>query len=376
MTITEMISKRANLWEQAKNVLDTKSVDGVLMAEDQQTYDRICADIDALSTNIENHNRLSQREKILNAPTSTPILNGVGAQKKYGTMDSYLRKGVVDLSMKESDDADGGYTVDDEFHNEIVKSLDSSNVLRSISRVIITSNGDYKIPVLDGHAVAAWTEEEGAYNESKQTYAQKTLGAHKMTVYSKVSEELLRDSAFNIEQFLAEDFGRAFGNLEEEAFVSGDGVGKPTGILAAEADIVGEADKIKTDDLLDIYFGLKSVYGKNATWLMNRDTVKAIRKLKDQNGQYIWTPGLNAGGDDMILGRPVKTTDAMPTIASGNKTIVFGDFSYYWIADRQKMTVKRLNELFALTGQVGFSAMARVDAKAVLSEAFKIFKQA
>ena len=114
---------------------------------------------------------------------------------------------------------------------------------------------------------------------------------------------------------------------------------------------------------------------KKATWVVNDSTIKAIRKLKDNNGQYLWQPGLTANAPDTILGRPVKTSAFMPSIAAGAKSIIFGDFKYYWIADRQGRTFKRLNELYATTGQVGFLASQRVDGRLILPEALKVLKQ-
>ena len=110
-------------------------------------------------------------------------------------------------------------------------------------------------------------------------------------------------------------------------------------------------------------------------WVLNDSTIKAIRKLKDNNGQYLWQPSLAAGTPDMILGRPIKTSAYMPAMAAGAKTIAFGDFSYYWIADRQGRSFKRLNELFAASGQVGFLASQRVDGKMILAEAVKVLVQ-
>ena len=129
------------------------------------------------------------------------------------------------------------------------------------------------------------------------------------------------------------------------------------------------------DELMDLYYSLKSPYRKKSVWVLNDSTIKAIRKLKDNNGQYLWQPSLTAGAPDMILGRPIKTSAYMPAIAAGAKTIAFGDFSYYWIADRQGRSFKRLNELFAATGQVGFLASQRVDGKMILAEAVKVLVQ-
>jgi HK97 family phage major capsid protein len=135
------------------------------------------------------------------------------------------------------------------------------------------------------------------------------------------------------------------------------------------------ATAVTADELMDLYYSLKSPYRKKSVWVLNDSTIKAIRKLKDNNGQYLWQPSLTVGTPDTILGRPVKTSAYMPAIAAGAKTIAFGDFSYYWIADRQGRSFKRLNELFAATGQVGFLASQRVDGKMILAEAVKVLEQ-
>ena len=130
-----------------------------------------------------------------------------------------------------------------------------------------------------------------------------------------------------------------------------------------------------SDELMDLFYSLKSPYRKKAVWVLNDSTIKAVCKLKDSTGQYLWQPSLVAGTPDTLLGRPVKTSAYMPVIAAGAKTIAFGDFSYYWIADRQGRSFKRLNELYAANGQVGFLGSQRVDGKLVLSEAVKVLAQ-
>jgi HK97 family phage major capsid protein len=196
----------------------------------------------------------------------------------------------------------------------------------------------------------------------------------------KVSEELLNDSVFNLEAYIAKEFARRIGTKEEEAFFIGDGTGKPTGIFNATGGATlgvtaASATAITVDEVMDLFYSLKSPYRKNATFIMNDATVKAIRKLKDGSGQYIWQPSITAGTPDTILNRPVKTSTYVPTIASAAKSIAFGDFGYYWVADRQGRSFQRLNELYAATGQVGFKATQRVDGKLILPEAIKVLQQ-
>ena len=277
-------------------------------------------------------------------------------------------------------DSEGGYLVPDEYERTLVEALEEENIFRQLANVIQTSSGDRKIPVVASKGTASWIDEEGAYTESDDSFAQVSIGAYKLGTMIKVSEELLNDSVFDLESYIAREFARRIGTKEEEAFFTGDGTGKPLGILAtsggAETGVTAaSATAVTADELMDLFYSLKSPYRKNAVWILNDSTIKAIRKLKDNNGQYLWQPSLVAGTPDTILGRPVKTSTYMPAIAAGAKTIAFGDFSYYWIADRQGRSFKRLNELYAANGQVGFLGSQRVDGKLILSEAVKVLTQ-
>ena len=180
--------------------------------------------------------------------------------------------------------------------------------------------------------------------------------------------------------FISKEFGRRCGAKEEDAFFNGDGSGKPTGVLdgtyGAEVGVTAaSATAITADEVIDLFYSLKAPYRKRAVWILNDSTVKAIRKLKDGNGQYLWQPSLTAGTPDTILGRPVYTSAYVPSIAAGKKTIIFGDLSYYWVADRQGRTFKKLSELYATTDQTGFMATQRVDGKLILREAVKVLVQ-
>ena len=230
------------------------------------------------------------------------------------------------------------------------------------------------------HGSAAWIDEEGAYTESDETFGQVQLDAHKVGTVIKVSEELLNDSAFDLEGYIRSEFIRRIGDKEEEAFLNGNGTAKPTGILnttgGAQVGVTAAgATAITADELIDLYYSLKAPYRKNAVWVLNDSTVKVIRKLKDSNGNYLLQPALKDGEVSTILGRPYFTSEPAPEIAAGAKTVIFGDLSYYWIGDRQGISFRRLNELYAGNGQVGFLASKRLDGKTVLPEAIKVLQQ-
>jgi HK97 family phage major capsid protein len=277
-------------------------------------------------------------------------------------------------------DTEGGYLVPDEFERTLVEALEDENIFRTLANVITTSSGDRKIPVVASKGTASWVDEEGIIPESDDSFGQVSIGAYKLATLIKVSEELLNDSVFNLEAYISKEFARRIGNKEEDAFFTGDGAGKPTGILGATGGAqigvtAASATALTIDEVLDLFYSLKAPYRNRAVFVMNDATVKAIRKLKDGQGQYLWQPSLQAGTPDTILNRPLRTSAYVPVPAASAKSIVFGDFSYYWVADRQGRVFKRLNELYATTGQVGFLATQRVDGKLILPEAIKVIQQ-
>lgn len=397
--ILELREKRAKAWDAAKQFLDAKrGADGMLSEEDTATYDKMEQDVMNLGKEIERLERQAAIDAELSKATSTPLTGKPGAkmgkdevEKTGRASDEY--KGSfwnamrvkapmpsVLNALQEGTDSEGGYLVPDEFERTLVEALEEENVFRTLAHVIKTSSGDRKIPVVASKGTASWVDEEGAYTESDDAFSQVSIGAYKLGTMIKVSEELLADSVFDLEAYISKEFARRIGAREEESFFNGDGKGKPLGILAAAggAEVgvtAASATAITADEVIDLFYSLKAPYRKNAVWLLNDATVKQIRKLKDTTGQYLWQPSLVAGTPDTILGRPVKTSAFMPTAAAGAKTIAFGDFKYYWIVDRQGRTFKKLSELYAANGQVGFMGTQRVDGKLILPEAIKVLQQ-
>ena len=389
--ILELREKRAKAWEVAKSFLDSKrGEDGLLSAEDTAAYEKMEQEVVDLGKEIERLERQAAIDAELNKPVSEPITNKPnnnldGEEKKGRATDKYKktfwnamrRKNFYDVenALQVGTDSEGGYLVPDEFEHTLVEALEVENFFRSIATVIKTSSGDRKIPVAATKGTASWIDEEGAYPESDDSFGQVSIGAYKVATMLKVSDELLNDSVFDLEAYISKEFGRRIGAKEEEAFFTGDGKGKPTGIFnaagGASDGVTTAAAGITFDDVMDLFYAVKSPYRKKAVWVLNDTTVKALRKLKDNNGNYIWQPSVQAGQPDMILNRPYHTSAYVPEVAAGAKVMAFGDFSYYWIADRQGRSFKRLNELFAANGQVGFLASQRVDGKLILSEAVK-----
>jgi HK97 family phage major capsid protein len=391
--IIELREKRAKAWDAAKAFLDTKRTpEGLLSAEDTAIYDKMETDVVALGKEIERLERQSAIDAELAKATSNPITNKPtgAAEEKTGRASGDYKKafwnamrgrGVpgIQNALQIGTDSEGGYLVPTEFETTLTAALEDENVIRQLAKVI-TTGGDRKIPVVATKGSASWVDEEGAIPESDDTFGQVSLGAFKLATMIKVSEELINDSAFDLETYIAQSFAGRMGSREEEAFLVGNGTGKPTGIFAATGGgqvgvTAASATAITLDEILDLFYSLKSPYRRSATFVMNDATVKAVRKLKDSTGQYLWQPSVKEATPDTILSRPLVTSSYVPEIASGKKTVAFGDFSYYWIADREGRVFKRLNELYAANGQVGFMCTQRVDGKLILPEAIKVLQQ-
>lgn len=390
MTIQELRKKRAKAWDTARDFLDNKrNASGVLSEEDSKTYDALEAEVVNLGKEIKRLERQEQIDAEMRKPTSQPILGTPATpdnQTKTGTAsaeytaafwNNIRNRNWIDVrnDLQVGTDTEGGFLVPDEFEKKLISALEEENVFRPLATKIQTSSGDRKIPVITQKGEATWMEEEEAYTLSDDAFGQIALSAYKVGTAIKISEELLNDSVFDLPSYIAKEFARRIGTKEEEAFLIGDGKGKPTGIFAATggaengATTTGAA--ITFDDVIELFYSLKSPYRKKAVWVLNEQTVKALRKIKDNTGNFIWQPSVSAGLPDTILNRPYVTSVYAPTIAAGAKAIAFGDYSYYWVADRQGRSLKRLNELFAMNGQVGFLASQRVDGKLILPESVK-----
>ena len=391
MTIQELREKRNKAWDTARDFLDSKrNASGVLSEEDSKTYDALEAEVVNLGKEIKRMERQEQIDAEMNAPTSAPVVSTPGAHidapEKRGTAsaeytaafwNNIRNRNFADVrnALQVGEDSEGGYLCPDEFERKLISALEEENVFRPLATKIQTSSGERKIPVITQKGEATWMEEEEAYTLSDDAFGQIAHSAYKVGTAIKISEELLNDSVFDLPSYIAKEFARRIGTKEEEAFLIGDGKGKPTGIFAATggaengATTTGAA--ITFDDVIELFYSLKSPYRKKAVWVLNEQTVKALRKIKDNTGNFIWQPSVSAGLPDTILNRPYVTSVYAPTIAAGAKAIAFGDYSYYWVADRQGRSLKRLNELFAMNGQVGFLASQRVDGKLILPEAVK-----
>ncbi len=384
--ILEMRENRKKAWEAAKAFVETKrDKDGLLSEEDAKTYAEMEKKVQAYAAEIERMEQMEAMEAEMNRPVNTPIVTKPVSdkqmpEKKGRAADVYkaamldtLRSGFKRVSnvLQEGVDTDGGYLVPEEYDNRLIDVLGEENIMRDLSTVITTS-GEHKINIAATKPAASWIEEGGQLSFGDATFDQILLDSHKLHVAIRVTEELLYDNAFGLENYIITQFGKALANAEEDAFLNGDGVGKPLGLFAASgggqiAETLTAA--IKADDIINLVYALKRPYRKNASFIMNDKNIAVIRKLKDNNGAYIWQPSAQAGEPDRLFGYPVHTSAYAPENA-----IAFGDYKYYNIGDRGTRSFKQLTELFAGNGMIGYVAKERVDGKLILPEAVQILK--
>ena len=386
MTILELREKRNKAWEAAKAFLESHRTEkGTLTAEDDATYTQMEQEINDLGKEIARLERQEALEAELNRPVNQPLTSKPGSSRgeepKTGRASDEYRKAMLDAFrsnfkrvsniLQEGVDADGGYLVPEEYDRRLIDTLSEENIMRRLA-TIITTSGEHKINIAATKPAASWIEEGGALTFGDATFSQILLDAHKLHVAIKVTEELLYDNAFNLEGYILDQFGKALGNAEEDAFLNGDGTGKPLGLFAATGGgtVAGTLTAaIKSDDMLDLVYALKRPYRKKASFIMNDKTLSSLRKLKDNNGAYIWQPSYQAGEPDRVLGYAVHTSAYAPEDA-----IAFGDYKYYNIGDRGTRSFSELRELFAGNGMIGYVAKERVDGKLILPEAVQILK--
>jgi len=240
------------------------------------------------------------------------------------------------------------------------------------------------MPVRRGTFGAAWTAEAGVRTETEGlSYGLEEFPTHEMYALVDVSEQMMEDSEFSLEDELQQEFSEQFAVTEDAAFVNGNGVGKPEGLLQAagvgettsgSAAGIGDANG-QANGLIDLYHDLKTGYAVQGWWLLNRATLGEVRKLKDAQNNYVWQPGLASGVPNTILGQPYLEVPDMPDVAAGATPIVFGDIRRaYTIVDRITLSILRDPFTQATSGNVRFIARRRVGGQVVLAEALRKLK--
>jgi HK97 family phage major capsid protein len=340
-----------------------------------------------------NDERLDQLEAKINRSA----LSGTGGTSEHGltearrALGSFAKTGALDAraAMSVGTDPDGGYVVAPELDTRIMQLQRNLSPIRRIARIVQTKASEYQLPVNLGGTASGWVSETTARPET----AAPKLGllsfpAGEIYAMPAITQKLLDDAPQDVGQFLEAELAKEFDKQESAAFLTGDGISKPAGLLSApkattvddvrafgtfQSIASGNASAITADGLIDFTHRLKVGYRANATWLMNSLTLSAIRQLKDGNGQYIYTQSYAAGVPSSLLGFPVEIDESMPTIAAGAYPIAFGDFQAgYLITDR--IGIRILRDPFSNKPYVMFYATKRVGGGPLDTNAIKFLQ--
>jgi HK97 family phage major capsid protein len=391
--------RRSSVWEEAKRLSDAAADENrQFSGEEENKWVALNSELDSLdkriSAVIEGEQRAKATEDALAGLEGRPREDGgrdqggTGADKrKLSEYETQLRNmlsgatgapraidvkpdGPVNFRTLSRLTAPAGQnTVPTTFYDQLIAHMiETSSILQAGVRVLNTTGGEtIQIPKTTTHSTAGLVAEAAPIGVSDPAFAQASLSAYKYGVMVQVSRELVDDSAVDLMGYLAEETGRALGNAFGAHLVVGTGVSQPRGIsLDATLGVTtatGVAGVPTGDNLIDLFYSLIAPYrnAPQAAWLMKDTSVGALRKVKDTTGQYIWQQGLVAGAPDMILGKPVLTDPFMPGTGVGAKSVLFGDFSRYFVRLAGGIRFERSDEFAFNTDLVTFRALLRGD---------------
>lgn len=390
--ITDRVASLGNAWEQFKNINDARLNEIERKGNADPLYNEHLGNISMALDNYKS--RLDTIETVYNRPVLGGGEMATKNHEPYGkAFRNYLRKGMEGglealqtKALSVGSDPDGGYLVTPHMSSKIVQAIFETSPMRQLASVETISSDSLEL--IDDHdqAAAGWTSETGAITEtSTPTLAKRNIPTHELYAQPKATQKLVDDSAIDIESWLSTKIADIFGRKENTAFVSGNGVGQPRGILTYTAGTSwgqiqqvnsGTSAVVTADAIIQLFYALKDSYSKRANFLMNRTVVQSIRLLKQATtNQYMWQPGLAAGTPDTLMGVPVHMAADMPIAAANSLSIAVGDFqAAYQIVDRQGISI--LRDPFTEKPFVKFYATKRVGGDVVNFEAIKLMKLA
>lgn len=397
LAIREMKAQRTKLGADAKAIMEgATSAKRSMNDEENTAFDALMDERDKLDGTIERAEKLldDERDKVDDLPDDKRGKDGDDTPE-LKAFRAYLLNGRAQLTEQQAralnmgSDPEGGFLqAPQQFVLQLLQNVDDMVAIRRLATVQqITTAESLGVPTLDTDLNDAdWTSElsTGSQDDSLR-FGKRELRPNPIAKRVKVSRTLLRRAAISPENIVRQRMEFKFGVTQEKAFMTGDGNKKPLGLFTASADGIptsrdvatGSATGFTADGLIDAKYSLKSQYWSKARWLFHRDAIRLVRKLKDDNGQYVWQPGLAADRPDVILEAPYEVNEYVPnTFTNGNYVGMFGDFSFYWIVDALNMDVQRLVELYAETNQVGFIGRMEADGMPVMAEPFVRLKAA
>ena len=342
-------------------------------------------------TRLDRKTALAARPALEAKAEGQPHRAAFGAYLRTGEDDGLRGLGLEGKAMSTTVAADGGYLVDPQTAERVRGVLGATASLRAIASVVAVDAGSYDVLIDHAQAGSGWADETSARTETGTPQIDRiSIPLHELSALPKTSQRLLDDSAFDIEGWLAGRIADTFARSEAAAFVSGDGIDKPTGILSypqvdddgwswgslgyvATGTDGGFDDTNPADAVIDLVYRLGAPYRAGASFVMNSRTAGALRKLKDADGRFLWSDGLSAGEPARLLGYPVLIAEDMPDITTDACALAFGNFEAgYTIAERPDLRV--LRDPFSAKPHVIFYATKRVGGAVSDFAAIKLLK--
>lgn len=385
----EMMQERANITNQMREIMN-KYEDGVMNADDTATYNRLEGEFDKINANIIREQKQLERERaageIEKMQDSKDKRLAVFARALQGDRDAITSYRNTTQTLG-TDATAGALTAPMEFVNRLIAGLKDDMFMRQICDVVgpIGQAQSLGFPSLtaDASDVAWTTEVAAAPEEATISFARREFKPQRLAKLVKVSNTLMRHAP-NPGQIVLDRILYKIEAAQENAFMNGSGTNQPLGVFVANDSGIATgrdieaagATAITADDLIDCKYAVKGQYMRRASWVMHRDLCKMLAKLKDTDGQYIWQPSIQVGQPDMLLGAAVYMSEYAPnTYTAGKYAAVYGDFKTgYWICDSDGLFIKVLNELYAVTNEIGYIVEYFGDGAPVVGEAFSRLK--
>ncbi|MGW1762763.1 phage major capsid protein [Streptomyces sp. NPDC002073] len=403
--IERLRERRANVWEQARTLLDVaEDQKRDLTGEEEQTYQRLNADLDQIDVRVRE--LVEAEERARDAEAAFASLLSQPPQTRQTAQDSAteLRQWLTGATGKRAlavrpegtgtphsfralsklTAAAGGNTVKVSFYNQLVEHMiEVSGVLQTDPTWLRTATGEQmQIPKTTAHSApsGAPVAEAGPLPSNDPTFGQVPLDTYKYGILLQISHELLNDTSVDLAGYLARQAGRALGNWFGAHLVTGSGTNQPNGVVTAatvgKTGAAGAGGAFTADDVIDLFYSVISPYRNSAScaWMMRDSSIAALRKLKDSTGQYLWAPGLTAGAPDTILGKPLVADPNVAGVSLGAKSLAFGDFSTYFVRTVETLRFERSDDYAFNSDLVSYRAILRGDGDQVdVTGAVKVF---
>ena len=279
----------------------------------------------------------------------------------------YLRRGIQASELNDVSMDGMSYLLPNRLEAKLVNAMNTTSVLRPLCTEVTTSS-DSALPIVNGHGKAAWVPEGHPIPMVKDAFDRVNLDSHKLAAIIRVTNELLKDSAVDIEAYLAATFADRLSVSEEEAFIAGDGADKPLGLIrqAKVGCMTESAGSVSIEDVLNLVFSVPEKHRRNGTLLMNDNTLLSLYRQCAALGTNLWL-----GEDDSFFGYRIVRCASMPDAASGSMPILFGDFKQVYINNNGDRSIKRLDQLFIANDHIGFLMAERVGIKLTVPDAVK-----